>query len=119
MTARFKVDENLPRGAQVLLVNAGHDAHSVNDESLGGSSDSRILDVCLREDRILVTLDLDFADIRDYPPSSHVGIWVLRPETQSIENTLGALRGAIALLSKEPTNKRLWIVEAGRVRIRE
>lgn len=119
MTVRFKVDENLPRDAQALLLTAGHDAHSVNDESLGGSSDSRILDVCLREDRILVTLDLDFADVRDYPPSSHVGIWVLRPETQSIESKLGALRGALALLGKEPTDKRLWIVEAGRVRIRD
>jgi predicted nuclease of predicted toxin-antitoxin system len=119
MPARFKLDENLPRDAQALLVAAGHDAHSVNDERLAGHPDSRILDVCVNEDRVLVTLDLDFADIREYPPSSHRGIWVLRPATQSIENTLSALRGALALIGKEPTTNRLWIVEPSRVRIRE
>ena len=119
MIARFKLDENLPRDAQTLLLDAGHEAHTVNDERLAGRPDSQILDVCLTEDRVLVTLDLDFADIRQYPPSSNRGIWVLRPERQSIENSLSALRGALALLGKEPTTNRLWIVEPGRVRIRE
>ena len=119
MAARFKLDENLPRDAQALLLDAGHEAHTVNDERLAGRPDSKILDACLNEDRVLVTLDLDFADIREYPPSNHRGIWVLRPETQSIENTLSALRGALALLGKEPTTNHLWIVEPRRVRIRE
>jgi predicted nuclease of predicted toxin-antitoxin system len=119
MAARFKVDENLPREAQTLLLDAGHDAHTVHDERLVGHPDSTIFDICLNEDRVLVTLDLDFADIRQYPPSSHRGIWVLRPETQSIENTLSVLRGALALVGVEPTTNRLWIAEPGRVRIRE
>jgi predicted nuclease of predicted toxin-antitoxin system len=119
MGARFKVDENLPREAQALLHSAGHDAQTVHDEGLVGHPDATILDVCLNEDRVLITLDLDFSDIRQYPPSSHRGIWVLRPETQSIENTLLVLKGALALVSDEPTAQRLWIVEPGRVRIRE
>ena len=119
MAARFKLDENLPGEAQVLLLDAGHDAHSVHDERLVGHADAKIFDVCLNEVRVLVTLDLDFADIRQYPPSSHGGVWVLRPETQSIENTLSVLRGALALVGDEPTTNRLWIVEPGRVRIRE
>lgn len=119
MPARFKLDENLPRDAHALLVDAGHDAHSVTEEKLGGGSDHKVIEACLNEKRILVTLDLDFADIRLYPPSSHLGIWVLRPTTQSVENTLATLRGALSLLAIEPTDKRLWIVEPGRVRIRE
>lgn len=119
MSSRFKLDENLPRDAKALLVDAGHDVHSVNDERLGGRADLTILDVCVSEDRVLVTLDLDFADIRLYPPSSHRGIWILRPETQSIQNALSALGGALTLLDKESTANRLWIVEASRIRIRE
>ena len=119
MSARFKLDENLPRDALIFLAGAGHDAHSVSDERLGGGADAGVLEACLNEDRILVTLDLDFADIRAYPPSEHRGIWVLRPVTQSIGNILAVLRGAMALLAKEPTDKRLWIVEQTRVRIRE
>jgi len=49
MAARFKVDENLPREAQALLLNAGHDAQTVHDERLVGHSDAKILDVCLKK----------------------------------------------------------------------
>jgi len=119
MVTRFKLDENLPRDALALFAGPGHDAHSVIDERLGGSSDRHVLDACREERRILVTLDLDFADIRLYPPATHDGVWVLRPPTQSIENTLSLLRRAIPLLDMEPIAQRLWIVEPGRVRIRE
>ena len=119
MPARFKLDENLPREAEALLRNAGHDVHAVLDEGLGGSPDPRVFAAARAEDRILVTFDLDFADIRAYPPRSHKGIWVLRPRTQSIDDTLALLKGAAVVLETEPANVRLWIVEPGRVRIHE
>ena len=119
MLLRFKLDENLPRDAQELLRHLGHDAQTAFDEQLGGRPDPEIFDACVDENRILVTFDLDFADIRDYPPPSHAGIWVLRPSTQSITNTLNLLQAALSLLEVEATQGRLWIVEPGRVRIRE
>ena len=91
MVARFKLDENIARDAEVLLRDAGHDVQSVFDDHLDGGADAQLLDVCRNEKRILITLDLDFADIRLYPPSSHAGIWVLRPPIQSIENTFQSL----------------------------
>lgn len=69
MGARFKVDENLPREAQALRLSVGHDAQTVHEERLVGHPDATIFDICLREDRVLITLDLDFSDIRQYPPS--------------------------------------------------
>ena len=119
MPGRFKLDEYLHRDAKALLLAAGHDAETATDEHLGGNPDLKVLDACRTESRILITLDLDFADIRLYPPSTHPGVWVLRPATQSIENTLSVLKGALALLETEETARRLWIVEPGRVRIRE
>jgi predicted nuclease of predicted toxin-antitoxin system len=96
MAERFKLDENLPRDAVTLLRAAGNDVHTVDDERLAGGPDARILDACVQEGRILVTLDLDFADIRAYPPSSHRGIWVLRPGAQNIANTQCARHRSIA-----------------------
>ena len=119
MTIRFKLDENLPRDAGVFLHDAGHDVQTVFEEQLGGSADAEVLDACLSERRILVTFDLDFSDIRLYPPASHNGIWVLRPRTQSIVNTLTLLRGALGVLKTERTESRLWIVEPGQVRIHD
>jgi predicted nuclease of predicted toxin-antitoxin system len=98
MAGRFKLDENLPRDAQALLFAAGHDVETAIEEHLAGNPDAKVLDACCAESRVLVTLDLDFADIRLYPPSTHAGVWVLRPATQSIKNTLSVLKGALALL---------------------
>lgn len=119
MPARFKLDENLPRDAEALLRGSGHDVHTVLDEQLGGQPDPRVFDAAQVEARIFVTLDLDFADIRAYPPESHKGIWVLRPRTQSIESTLALVRAALVVLVTESTDCRLWIIEPDRIRIRE
>ena len=103
MSARFKLDENLPRDAEALLRDAGHDVHTVLAEQLGGNSDPRVFDASQAEGRILVSFDLDFSDIRVYPPASHAGIWVLRPHTQSIENALALLRSALPVFSEAST----------------
>ncbi|MDC8449708.1 MAG: DUF5615 family PIN-like protein [Nitrospira sp.] len=88
MPTRFKLDENLPRNAEALLLQAGHDVHTALAEQLGGHPDPLVFDASQTEERVLVTFDLDFSDIRVYPPVGHHGIWILRPHTKSIENTL-------------------------------
>ncbi len=50
----------------------------MDDQRLVGTSDRHLSEVCKSEGRIFVTLDLDFADIRTYPPDEHPGIIVLR-----------------------------------------
>ena len=72
---KFKIDENLPVEIAALLRDAGYEATSVVDQGLGGSADPDIAAVCRHEDRALVTLDMDFADIRTY---QHSGLIVLR-----------------------------------------
>jgi hypothetical protein len=79
---------------------------------------TRICPPSIDEARILVTFDLDFSDIRAYPPSEHTGIWVLRPTSHAIKVTLQSLAAAVALLAAETADKRLWIVEPDRIRIR-
>jgi predicted nuclease of predicted toxin-antitoxin system len=80
---KFKIDQNLPIEAAALLTAAGHDAMTVYQQSLGGASDERIVDVCKDEDRILITADLDLSDIRRYPPAQTPGYMVLRLPRQS------------------------------------
>jgi hypothetical protein len=78
MPTRFKLDENLPRDAAVLLQQAGHDVHTVLAEQLGGHPDQRVFDASQAEERVLITFDLDFSDLRVYPLANHHhGIWVL------------------------------------------
>jgi len=119
MPGRFKLDENLPQGAEALLSEGGHEVDTVLGEGLGGERDPTVLAAARSENRIFVTLDLDFADIRSYPPSIYPGIWVLRPNSQSVENVLSLLQGALSVLETEGALNQLWIIEPGRVRIHE
>jgi predicted nuclease of predicted toxin-antitoxin system len=115
---RAKLDENLPVEAAELLRAAGWECDSVYDEGLAGADDPRVAAKCQVEARVLFTLDLDFADIRAYPPSEYVGIVVLRPAEPSRRQTLELVSRVLPVLSAEWAEHRLWIVEPGRVRVR-
>ncbi len=115
---RAKLDENLPVEAAELLRTAGWECDTVYAEGLAGADDPIVAARCQAEARVLFTLDLDFADIRAYPPSEYVGIVVLRPVEPSRRQALELVRRVLPVLSAEWTQHRLWIVEPGRVRVR-
>jgi len=114
----FKTDENMPLEVAEDLRQAGHDAVTVVDQQLAGQPDVRVAEVCRTEGRAILTLDLDFSDIRAYPPSDYAGVIVLRPSVQTIMNIRRLIRQVIALLQTEPLAGNLWIVDEGQVRIR-
>jgi predicted nuclease of predicted toxin-antitoxin system len=116
---KFKVDENLPAEVAVALREAGHDAMSVVNQGLGGRADANVAEVCRREGRTLVTLDIDFANVQAYPPRDYPGFVVLRLQRQDKPHVLAVVATVVPLLGEEPLERRLWIVDESRVRIRE
>ena len=66
----------------------------------------------------MITLDADFADIRAYPPEQFPGLIVLRLRRQDKLHVLEVIGRLIPLLSSEPLEHLLWIVEETRLRIR-
>ena len=56
------------------------------------------MQACRTEGRILITLDLDFSDIRAYPPGTYPGIWVLRPPKQTFKAIEALVRAGIRLM---------------------
>lgn len=115
---RFKTDENLPVEIAQLLRPQGHDALTIGEEGPLGVADSAVAAVCQVEKRSIVTLDLDFSDVRRYPPENYAGIIVLRPVVQLIPHLLRLMARVIALVDQEPLEGCLWIVDDHRVRIR-
>ena len=116
---RFKLDEHLPLEIKDLLGQHQHDAITVAEEGMAGSIDPDVAQVCRKEARALLTLDLDFSDIRAYPPEDYHGIVVFRPAIQSITTLLRLTTRLLTLLEREPLEGHLWIVEDHQVRIRE
>lgn len=115
---RFKLDENLHSDAAEFLRSHGHDAVTVVEQKLRGSPDAVIASVCQDEGRILLTLDLDFSDIRKYPPAGFEGIVVLRLRSQAREYLLRLLAKLLPVLSLRQQPGQLWIVDEELVRIR-
>ncbi|HQZ96217.1 MAG TPA: DUF5615 family PIN-like protein [Pyrinomonadaceae bacterium] len=116
---RFKIDENLPVEVASILRSAGHEAMTVFEQNMVGEEDNRLLSVCSAESRALITLDLDFSDIRAYPPDRHFGLIVIRSRQQDKATVIDYVTRLIPLLDEEPLQGRLWIVEENRIRVRE
>jgi predicted nuclease of predicted toxin-antitoxin system len=114
---KFKLDENLSPTLALSFAAAGHEAHSIVEQALGGQPDENVLEVCNRENRALVTFDLDFSNIVAYPPDKFGGIAVLRLSSQAHLSAADAVDRILALLANEPLAGKLWIVEDTRIRI--
>jgi len=115
---RFKTDENIPSEAVDLLRAAGHDAVSVVDQSLGGHPDPEIASVCEKENRVLITLDTDFSNIRTYRPADYPGLIVLRLGKQSAPEIIHVVNRLLEVFKTEACHGQLWIVERERIRVR-
>ena len=81
---RIKVDEDLPPAVTERLRDAGHDAAGVVEQGMSGWKDPGLWEAVQKEGRFLVTSDKGFGDIRAYPPGTHAGILVLRPDQDGI-----------------------------------
>lgn len=114
----FKIDEDLPKDAAELLRSYGFDAETVSEERLAGVGDDVIAAVIQHENRVLITLDLDFSDIRTYPPERYSGIVVLRPKAQDKIAIMALLRRLLKALENNRPDQALWIVESDRIRYR-
>jgi len=74
---RFLLDANRPRAALTALARRGHSADHVKDLGLGAAPDDEIAARSRADAAVLVTRDLDFADVRGYPPRETAGLLVL------------------------------------------
>jgi len=117
---RFKLDENFSPALAENFKKSGHETETVLDENLSGSPDEAIFQVCLAENRCLVTFDLDFSNIMRFPVENTPGIIVVRPNRQVTLAVMAAVTQQILLLleTNDPTGC-LWIVEPTQLRVRK
>jgi predicted nuclease of predicted toxin-antitoxin system len=115
---RFKVDENLPPEIVDVLHEHGHDAATVFEQGLRGKEDYEIAEVARQESRVVLSLDLDFSNILQFPPENYSGMIVLRLRNKSRQAVRAVVERVIQQLEHLPLVGRLWIVDEHRIRIR-
>ena len=114
---KLTLDENLGRQGVALCVAAGHDTSTVLEQGLMSAPDTRVIDMCREEGRVLVTLDLDFSNPLIFDPRKYSGIAVLRlPKKASHEDLLDGVRQLLMGLKLRDIVGQLWIVDRGRIR---
>lgn len=115
----FLVDESVPVSAGAVLGDAGHSVRHVIDVGLRGAPDEAIFAQAQEEGSIIVTRDLGFGNLLDYPLGTHAGIIVLRlPSTYTARQIRDTLRTFIASVEPDVLRNALAIVEPGRYRMR-
>jgi len=77
---RIKIDENISRHLKPLLTQECHETTTAGEEGLLGKTDIEVGAAAKAEGMLLFTLDLEFADLRKFPPGSHPGVVLFRPK---------------------------------------
>lgn len=117
---QFLLDANMPRSALAVFARFEHEAVLARDIGLGSASDDDIAAHARSTGSVLLTRDLDFADIRRYPPEEHNGIVVLRLPDSTVAAEIALV---LQRFLTEPTfvgalPGRLAVVELDRARFR-
>lgn len=85
---RFMVDANMPRSTMALPASLGHNGEFARNIGLGHAPDSWIATHARNNGAAIVTRDVDFADIRNYPPHEYGGIVALRMPDDAVAHTI-------------------------------
>lgn len=83
-----KIDEDLPVAVRALVCQKGHEASTAREQGMGGWKDAQLWPAVQEKRQLLLTGDKGFADIRYYPPGSHYGVVLLRPDEDGIRPLL-------------------------------
>ncbi len=114
---KLKLDENFDMRLVEMLTREGHDVDTVLAEDLSGCNDDMVYQACRDKGRVLITLDLDFSNPFRFPPLEGEGISVVRPPRPILQAIKATLASVLPQLKTQSPNRKLWIVEPGRIRV--
>ncbi|MBZ0275162.1 MAG: DUF5615 family PIN-like protein [Anaerolineae bacterium] len=112
------LDHCVPRRYLGLLRGWGYQVDLITDHIPANSPDTEVIALAGRLDATLLTIDLDFANILDYPPANYGGIIVLRYHIQDEAEIDITLQSALSDLYRDDLRSILVIVSPGRYRVR-
>ncbi len=118
MTLGVKVDEDLPRAVVQMLRDAGYDAVGVIEQGMGGWKDPELWKAVQSENRFFITADKGFADIRLYPPGTHRGILLLRPDEDGIRPVVQLIKSVLAAYVLEDLVGAVAVANPRGIRVR-
>jgi len=111
-------DECVYKVTVELLRSWGHDVLTAQEAGLAGKPDEELLAYAVMHERVLITIDMDFSNIRHYPPKSHKGIVVAKMRPRNADQVHNVLEYLLGNIEESTLNQSLVIVDQNKYRIR-
>jgi predicted nuclease of predicted toxin-antitoxin system len=116
---KIKLDENLPASLADKLRQLGHDVDTSADEGLEGRPDSDIWQAAQATQRLLMTQDLDFSDMRRFAPGTHHGLLLVRLRNSTRAELIARISEVFERVGAEDWTHNFVVVTATKVRLRK
>lgn len=116
---KFLIDENVGKSVAYFLNQFGHTSFRVKKIS-PGAEDVDVLELALKKEAILITLDKDFGELIFRQGKVHGGVIFLRVEDQASSGIQKALSWFLAIYSQDQIIKSFVVVteKAGKFKAR-
>ena len=114
---KFFADECFFIAAIKTLRDTGYQIDSILERNLSGLCDEKIIRLCIKENRILITFDNDFGNIFRFPIGSNPGIILIKIKPPSIENSTPPILSFLKMNEPEIFYKGLTIITKTKIRI--
>ena len=114
---KFLTDENIAVSLVKAIRKKGYDVKDVKEERLFGTEDNEIINIANKENRIILTHDKDFANLLNFPLTSHKGVILLRFANQSPNNVINHFIALLDSKLKDKFKNRLAIISEDFVKI--
>ncbi len=118
---RLLLDANLSPETASFLRSRGFDVRSLIEMGLGAMMDDKVFELARRENRILITFDLDFGEMYYFATAKKLNVIVLRLNDQRVESVNGVLEQFFKAHADlfDNKHKRLVIISDSGVRVSE
>jgi predicted nuclease of predicted toxin-antitoxin system len=101
-----------------LLRSWGHNVLTAQEVGLSGKTDEEILAYAVMHERVLITIDMDFSNIRHYAPELHKGIIIAKIRPHNADAVHRVLEYLLNNIDLDRLSTSLVIVEQSKYRIR-
>lgn len=100
--SKFLLDANLSPLTAAFLRRQGYDTKSITESKQGKLKDPQIVKLAKKEQRTVISFDLDFGEIYHQHASGEIGVIILRLKDQTVESVN-------PILNKFLTHHRSWL----------
>ncbi len=115
---KFLADAGISPRTVEFLRSSGHDAVHVRERGMQRSPDSEILALSRREERVLLTFDLDFGDLLALGALENPSVLIFRMANETASAVNARIETVLGERAAELESGTLILVEETRYRVR-